>query len=239
MSFDSGLFWSTLFSGTFFRAALVTLALTVLAHALAILLSLPLALALNNRSRAWRWFATVYVGVFRGLPAPLLLLFVWNGLPQISPIFREAWFSPFVAALFALALNEAAYQVEINRAALGAVDEGQFQAGAALGLRKGLVYMLIVIPQALRVALPPTVNEFITLLKTTSLASVISLTELMAVTQQSVASTFRYAEFYAVASIYYLGMVYILMLIQKRIERRFAWSKGHAASAGQAAASRA
>ena len=229
MSFDAGLFWSTLLSGTFFKAALVALALTILAHAAAILLSLPLALALNGQNKVLRWAATAYVAVFRALPALLLLLFVWNGLPQIWPIFRESWFSPFIAALLALTLNEAAYQVEINRAALSAVDEGQFQAGAALGLRKPQIFFLIVVPQALRVALPPTVNEFITLLKTTSLASVISLTELMAVTQQSVASTFRYAEFYAVASLYYLAMVYVLMILQKRVERRFAWATPHAA----------
>jgi len=224
VSFDTGLFWSTLFSMTFFKAALVALALTIISHAAAILLSLPLAQALDGK-RAWlRWLATAYIGLFRALPALLLLLFVWNGLPQISPIFREAWFSPFMAAFLALTLNEAAYQVEINRAALSAVNAGQYQAGAALGLRKPQVFFLIAVPQALRVALPPTVNEFISLLKTTSLASVISLTELMAVTQQSVASTFRYAEFYAVASIYYIAMVYALMLLQKRFERRFAWA---------------
>ena len=88
------------------------------------------------------------------------------------------------------------------------------------------VFRLIVVPQALRIALPPTVNEFITLLKTTSLASVISLTELMAVTQQAVASTFRYAEFYAVAALYYLVMVLALMAVQARVERRFAWASG-------------
>ena len=136
MSFDTDLFWSTLFSATFFRAALVALALTVISHAAAILLSLPLALALDGKRWWLRWAATAYVGLFRALPALLLLLFVWNGLPQISPIFREAWFSPFIAAFLALTLNEAAYQVEINRAALSAVDGGQYQAGAALGLRK-------------------------------------------------------------------------------------------------------
>jgi His/Glu/Gln/Arg/opine family amino acid ABC transporter permease subunit len=232
VSFNTDIFWSALFSATFFRAALVALALTILAHAAAILLSLPLALALDGR-RAWlRWAATAYVGLFRALPALLLLLFVWNGLPQISPVFREPWFSPFIAAFVALTLNEAAYQVEINRAALSAVDGGQYQAGAALGLRKLQVFFLIVMPQALRVALPPTVNEFISLLKTTSLASVISLTELMAVTQQSVASSFRYAEYYAAASIYYLAMVYALMALQKRFERRFAWAKPHGQAAG-------
>jgi polar amino acid transport system permease protein len=227
LSFDFGLFWQTLLSGAFFRAALVTLSLTIVSHATAILLSIPLALALNRKRGIIKRAARLYVGVFRALPALLLLLFVWNGLPQISPVFRESWFSPFVAALLALALNEAAYQVEINRAALSAIDPGQYQAGAALGFRRFNIMRLIVIPQALRIALPPTVNEFITLLKTTSLASVISLTELMAVTQQSVATTFRYAEFYSVAALYYLVMVYVLMLIQSRIERRFAWADPH------------
>ena len=183
MSFDAGLFWSTLVSPAFLWAALTTLSLTVLAHAGAILLSLPLALALDSKRAVLRALAKAYVAFFRALPALLLLLFVWNGLPQVSPVFREAWFSPFVAALLALSFNEAAYQVEINRAALSAVDKGQFTAGAALGFHRMQVFRLIVVPQALRIALPPTVNEFITLLKTTSLASVISLTELMAVTQ--------------------------------------------------------
>jgi His/Glu/Gln/Arg/opine family amino acid ABC transporter permease subunit len=227
VSFDAGLFWATLVSPAFLWAALTTLSLTVLAHACAILLSLPLAVALDAPRPALRVLARAYVAFFRALPALLLLLFVWNGLPQISPVFREAWFSPFVAALLALSLNEAAYQVEINRAALSAVDKGQFTAGAALGLHRFQIYRLIVVPQAVRVALPPTVNEFITLLKTTSLASVISLTELMAVTQQAVASTFRYAEFYAVAALYYLVMVLVLMLVQSRVERRFAWAGGH------------
>ena len=227
MSFDAGLFWSTLVSPAFLWAALTTLSLTVLAHAGAILLSLPLALALDSGRPTLRALAKAYIALFRALPALLLLLFVWNGLPQVSPVFREAWFSPFVAALLALSFNEAAYQVEINRAALSAVDKGQFTAGAALGFRRMQVFRLIVVPQALRIALPPTVNEFITLLKTTSLASVISLTELMAVTQQAVASTFRYAEFYAVAALYYLVMVLALMAVQARVERRFAWASGH------------
>lgn len=236
MSFDTQLFLDALTSWAFFRAALITIALTILSHACAILLSMPLAAGLNSKHKPVVYAAKLYVGVFRALPALLLLLFVWNGLPQIWPIFRETWFSPFVAALLALSLNEAAYQVEINRAAIGAVDKGQYGAGAALGLRRFQVIRLIVIPQALRVALPPTVNEFITLLKTTSLASVISLYELMAVTQQSVASTFRYAEFYAVASIYYLGAVSILMFLQSRLERRFAWAEPHKLRAAGAAA---
>ena len=150
----------------------------------------------------------------------LLLLFVWNALPQLIPAFRQTWFTPFLAALLALGLNETAYQAEISRAALLSVATGQRDAAAALGLSRPKAFFLIVLPQALRVALPPTVNEFITLLKTTSLASVISLQELLAITTRATSVSFRYTEFYAVALVYYLAIVSVLMIAQGRLERR-------------------
>ena len=233
MSFYVSLFLTTLTSLVFLKAAFVTLSLTILSHSVAILLSVPLALAINGRRPFVRAAAKTYVSVFRALPTLLLLLLVWNALPQMFSIFREPWFSPFIAAFVALALNESAYQVEINRAALSSIQSGQYQAGQALGFRPMQIFCLIICPQAARVALPPTVNEFITLLKTTSLASVISLTELMAITQQSVSATFRYAEFYAVAAVYYLVMVYALTWLQGRVERKFAWADPHGAAASE------
>ena len=166
-----------------------------------------------------------YVGVFRAIPTLLQLLFVWNALPQIFPIFNQPWFTPFLAALVALSLNEAAYQVEINRSALQSVDRGQYAAGLALGLNRYQIFRYIMLPQALRVAIPPTANEFITMLKLTSLASVVSLRELMTVTSQSVATTFQFTEYYAAALVYYLVMVYALTWLQSRLERKFSWSK--------------
>lgn len=211
----------------FVWGAFLTVSLTIASHVVAIFLSVPLALALNGKNKVFWWASKIYVTVFRAIPTLLLLLFVWNGFPQIWPAFREPWFSPFLAALIALSLNEAAYQVEINRAALNAIDLGQVAAGDALGLRRRQTYRLIIIPQALRIALPPTVNEFITLLKATSLASVISLRELMTLTQQSVSSTFRYAEYYSVAACYYLVMVIGLVMLQSLVERKFAWADPH------------
>ena len=93
-----------------------------------------------------------------------------------------------------------------------------------VSLKKSHIYRYIMMPQALRVALPPTMNEFITLLKLTSLASIISLQELMTVTQINVARTFQFSEYYAVALTWYLVMVYCLMGLQKLVERRFRWS---------------
>lgn len=224
MQFDTSIFWEALTSYAFMEGAMITIALAVLAHGVAILLSVPMAICLAGRRSVLRGLVSAYVSIFRAVPTLLQLLFIWNALPQFFPVFRDTWFTPFLAAWIALSLNEAAYQVEINRASLQSVDPGQTAAGNALGLRSYQVYWYIVLPQAFRIALPPTVNEFISLLKLTSLASVISLTELMTVTQTAVARTFHFSEYYTVALIYYLVMVFALVAIQKRVERRFAWS---------------
>lgn len=223
MDFDWSVFFSALLSPSLFMGAVLAIALTVCAHALAIMLSLPMAIALRGTSTTLKTATKAYVTLFRAIPVLLLLLIVWNGLPQLSPVFREQWFTPFLAALIGLALTEAAYQVEINRAALSAVHHGQVDAGNALGLTRLQIFFLIQVPQAMRVALPPTVNEFITLLKATSIASVISLRELMTVTQQAVAFTYRYAEYYLAALAYYVAMVLVLMVLQALLERRMSW----------------
>jgi His/Glu/Gln/Arg/opine family amino acid ABC transporter permease subunit len=224
VSFHWDIFWGALASAAFLKGALVSLALTVAAHALAILLATPLAL-ISNRNRGAAAFAVrLYVWLFRGIPTLLQLLFIWNALPQFIPALQGPWFTPFLAALLALTLNEAAYQTEINRAALRSVDPGQQAAGLALGLTARQVFFHVTAPQALRVAIPPTANEFINLLKVTSLASVISLRELLTVTNQAVASSFRFVEYYSAALVYYLVIVGALTYLQSRLERRLAWS---------------
>ena len=228
MTFDTDVFLGALFSWVFLKAAMITLALAALAHAGAILISVPMALGLNAHSLLLRGSIRVYVGVFRAIPTLLWMLFFWNAMPQFSGLFREAWYTPFVAAWIALVVNEAAYQVEINRAALNAVDRAQIQAATAFGFHPLQIFRLVTLPQAARVALPPTVNEFITLLKATSLASVISLQELMTVTNQAVATTFQFQEYYAVAALYYLMIVTVLTLFQTRLELRFDWTKERA-----------
>lgn len=221
MSFDAHVFWTALFSWPILQGALISLALTIVSHAVGIVFGLALALFNAGRRRPLRAFAMTYIWFFRGAPTLLQLLFVWNALPQILPVFREHWFTPFLAAWIALSLNEGAYQAEISRAALAAVPVDQRDAGAALGLSRVQCFRLVILPQAIRVAIPPTANEFITLLKVTSLASVISLQELLAVTTREISVTFRFTELYAVALIYYLVIVSALMLGQAWLERRY------------------
>src|SRR5205814_4083918 len=131
----------------------------------------------------------VYNWFFRAIPTLLLLLFVWNGLPQLWSVFTGNWFKAFLAAFVALTLNEAAYMSEIIRAGLMSVDPGQELAGRALGMRRAQILRKVIVPQAVRIVIPPTGNEFITLLKLTSLASIISLRELFTAGQTLAAST--------------------------------------------------
>ncbi len=226
MSFDTHVFWAALFSWPIIEGALISVALTVLSHAMGIVLGLFLALLGAAQARPLRAFATTYIWLFRGAPTLLQLLFVWNALPQLLPVLRQHWFTPFLAAWLALSLNEAAYQAEISRAALAAVPREQRDAGAALGLSRAQCFRLVILPQAIRVAIPPTANEFITLLKVTSLASVISLQELLAVTTREISMTFRFTELYTVALIYYLAIVSVLMLGQAWLERHFGAGQG-------------
>ena len=165
-----------------------------------------------------RWLVTLYVWLFRGAPALLVLLFVWNGLPQISEIFRAGWFTPFVAAFLALSLIQIAYLAEILRSAFAAVGHGQQEGAAALGMHRWQIFLVITMPQALRIAVPALMNEFISLLKTTSLATVISLKELMTVSQFAIATSFRFLEWYGAALVYYLAIVSVLTFAQNRIE---------------------
>ncbi len=139
-------------------------------------------------------------------------------------MFREGWFSSFMAASIALSLNEAAYMAEIIRSGLLSVDPGQELAGRALGMSRRRILQRIIIPQAVRIVIPPMGNEFITLLKLTSLASVISVTELLTAAQEFYSTTFSYMEAFAAAALYYLFVVSILMVIQYRLEKRFTFT---------------
>jgi His/Glu/Gln/Arg/opine family amino acid ABC transporter permease subunit len=185
-------------------------------------------LALGRASpRRWvRGFVFLYTWIFRATPTLLQLLFIWDALPQIWGVFREGWLSAFLAAAIGVALNEAAYMAEIVRSGLLSVDPGQELAGRALGMSRRRILQRIIIPQAVRIVIPPMGNEFITLLKLTSLASVISVTELLTASQNFSSTSFSYEEAFSAAAVYYLFIVSILMWFQSRLERRFTFTSG-------------
>jgi polar amino acid transport system permease protein len=223
-SFNRHLFWEALSSGPFWRGALLAIELTAVSFAVAIVIGFFLALGRGSKNPAVRGFVFFYTWIFRATPTLLQLLFVWDALPQIWGVFTHSWFTPFLAASIALSLNEAAYMAEIIRSGLLSVDPGQELAGRALGMSRRRILRRIIVPQAVRIVIPPMGNEFITLLKLTSLASVISVTELLTAAQDYYSTTFSYQEAFAAAALYYLFIVSILMWVQSRLERRFTFT---------------
>lgn len=224
MNFRPSVFFEALTSPAFIAGVELTIALTVVAMVAGLALGLVLALMRTSSLAVVRGAAWTYIWIFRAIPTLLQLLFVWDALPQLFPALRGDWFSAFVAASIALSMNEAAYAAEIFRGGLLSIDEGQRLAARALGMSPGKVFAKVIAPQLIRVTIPPLANDFITMLKITSLASVISLQELLARTETLIASTFRFVEYYSAAAVYYLVVVSIFMVIQAQIERRFVWT---------------
>jgi His/Glu/Gln/Arg/opine family amino acid ABC transporter permease subunit len=223
-SFDTHLFWVALSSGPYWRGALLALEVTAASLTTAIIIGFFVALGALSPRRGIRSVSWVYNWLFRATPTLLQLFFIWYALPQLWTGFAQSWFTPFMAAWIALSLNEGAYMSEIIRAGLLSVDPGQELAGRALGLSRRRILQRIVVPQAIRIAIPPTGNEFITLLKLTSLASIISLHELLTAAIQLTSAKFIYNEPLLAALVYYLVIVSILMVIQSRLERKFTWT---------------
>jgi polar amino acid transport system permease protein len=213
----------------------VTLELTIIAMAIGVSLGALLAvmrLSVNPVLSSVSWF---YIWFFRGTPV-LVQIFFWYNLALLLPTLKIGipfthieWIgitnqidSPFIAAILGLGLNEAAYMSEIVRAGIISVDQGQTEAAQALGMTRVHVMRRIVLPQAMRVVLPPTGNETISMLKTSSLASIATVGELFYVQEQIASATFSVVELLVVASIWYLVMTSILTFGQYYLERYFA-----------------
>jgi polar amino acid transport system permease protein len=218
------LFWQALSSGPYWRGALTALELTAVAISTALVIGFFVALGSLSTRRWVRSISWIYNWLFRATPTLLQLYFVWDVLPSFWSGFTHSWFTPFIAAWIALSLNEASYLSEIIRAGLMSVDPGQELAGRALGMSRRSIMRRVVVPQAIRIAIPPIGNEFITLLKLTSLAAIISLQELLGAALQLSSATFVYREPLLAALVYYLVIVSILMALQSRLERRFTWT---------------
>ncbi len=224
MNFDVDIFLKALTSRALLEAVPITISLAVVSFVVGVVIGLLVALARASRFRVLRVAGWTYVWFFRAIPTIVLLFFVWNALPQIFPVLAGPDFIPFYAAVIGLSVNEAAYAAEIIRGGLLSVDDGQRQAARARGMQPAAVFRRIVAPQVIRVVIPPMANDFITLLKLTSLAYAVSLREILTVTQGQVSSTFRFAEWYAAAAIYYLVLVSVFMIGQAWLERRYVWT---------------
>ena len=204
------------------RGAGHTVLLALAAMLGGLLLGLPTAL-MRVAPWAWlRWPAALYVSVFRGTPLLVQLFVVYYGLPSIG-----IEFTPLAAGVLALSLNAGAYLSESLRGAILAVAQGQWRAAYSLGLGWGHTLAHVVLPQALRVAVPSMSNTLISLIKDTSLVSVITMTELMLVTKELISVTFRPLPLYLAAAIIYWLLSLFFERLQRRAERRFGRGQVH------------
>lgn len=218
MTFDWAYFFSLFSLGAFWHACITVVELSVLAWVLSVALGFALAGMRQSRYGPLRWFNQSYIWLFRSVPLLVMIIFIYN-LPQMIPITRYVLSNAFVAGLVATVLVETAYMAEIHRSGLLSVAKGQYEAGHALGLRLLGVFRLIVIPQALRISLPSLINEFITIVKQTSLVSVIALPELLMTGQRLYAENFLVMETLAAVAVYYVLIVSAFSLAFRQLER--------------------
>jgi ectoine/hydroxyectoine ABC transporter permease protein EhuD len=197
------------------RGALVSVELTLTVMALSLVFGLIVALARLTRFRAVRTVATTYIEIIRGTPALLQLFYIYFVLPAFG-----IRFPPFTAGVIGLTLNYSAYLSEVYRAGIQAVAKGQLEAAQALGMSRSVMMRLIILPQAVRIVVPPLGNYFISLFKDTALASIITVKELI-FTGQIIASTnFQYFAIFTIIGAIYLALSYPGSLGVQYLERR-------------------
>ncbi|MDQ8702159.1 amino acid ABC transporter permease [Streptomyces sp. LHD-70] len=207
-----------------------TLLLTVLSMVIGVAGGILLAVMRLSKNPVTSSIAWFYIWFFRGTPV-LVQLFVWFNLGfvfeyiNLGPVYKDEWsdfMTPFLTALLGLGLNEAAYMAEICRAGLLAVDEGQTEAAHALGMSHSKTLRRVVLPQAMRVIVPPTGNEVINMLKTTSLVAAVQYYELLRNAQDIGQSSGATVEVLFLAAAWYLIMTSILSVGQYYLERYYA-----------------
>lgn len=239
VNFQWGVVFQWLFSASIMQGVAFTIILTVLAMAVGTVLAITMAIMRQSVNPVLRWVAMAYIWFFRGTPIYTQLIF-WSLLPTLYPSLSvgvpflgtllgwevgfdtATYFTPFWMAFVGLGLNEGAYLAEIMRAGLLSVSKGQWEAATALGMPRATIFRRIILPQAMRVIVPPIGNETISMLKTTSLVSAIPFTlELTFIARQRGQATFAPVPLLIAAAIWYLVITSLLMVIQSMIEKYF------------------
>jgi len=228
------------FSSLILEGLRATVVLALAAQAAGIALGVLFAVLRLSKNVVASWLSAAYIWFFRGTPVLVQLFFWYNGVPSVwkritiaVPFTHTTLYSartvdfmtPFMAAFLGLALNEGAYMAEIVRAGILSVDEGQVEAAQALGMTPLLIMRRIVLPQAMQVIVPPTGNEFISMLKTTSLASTVVYGELLRRSSDIYSRNLDPVPLLVVASLWYLLLTTLASAGQHLLEKRY--GRGH------------
>ncbi len=231
--------WSTvadyLFSPQILDGVWLTIVLTVVSMAAGIALGIVLAIMRVSTNPVFATVSRAYIWFFRGTPLLVQLIFWYNiaalypvialGLPLGGPTIvlgsANVLITPMIAALLGLSLNEAAYMAEIIRSGISSVDSGQLDAGRAIGMTRFMMMRRVILPQAMRIVIPPTGNQVISMLKGTSLVSVLAISDLLYSAQTIYALNYQTIPLLLVACAWYLAMTTALTAVQSRLEARY------------------
>lgn len=217
--FDSAYFFALLFSTKFFAPIWLVVWITVLAMMIGVLIGTVGGIVLTSPMPALKPVVRGYVTFLRGVPVLVQIVFWYNGLPALT---NGAINLPALwAGVLALGINEGAYMTEVVRSGINSVDRGQREAAQALGLGYLTMMRKVVLPQAIRIAIAPTGNQVINLIKNTSLLFTIAIPEIFGTGTNIFSANFKYFEVIAVVAIWYTVLAIGYSLIQRLIERRF------------------
>lgn len=216
----------------------MTVELACACQGLGIVLGIIVAIMRRSKNPVASWCAWLYIYIFRGLPALLQLAIWYNlalayknlGIPGIFSVPTNSVMTAFVVGLLGLGLNESAYYAEIVRAGFNSVDHGQVEAASSIGMRPSQTMRRVILPQAMRVIIPPTGNDFINMLKGTSLASLYGVRELMLSGGNIYSANFRIMEALMSAALWYMVLVSIASIGQHFIEKRFGGDQSNPSS---------
>ncbi|MBV4431484.1 amino acid ABC transporter permease [Clostridium tyrobutyricum] len=197
------------------KGSVMTVELTIITIILGSILGILLALLRLSNNKVLKYISSFYAWIFRGTPLLLQLFFFYYGLPFIG-----IELTPFTAAVIGLALNCGAYMSEIIRGGIQSIEQGQFEAAKALGFNYTQTMKKIILPQTFKVIIPPVGNEFISILKDTSLVSTIAMVELMRSAQQIYATSFDPISVFLTAAVFYLIMTTVFTTVFGIIERK-------------------
>lgn len=212
--------------GVFIQGAKTTIIISLVSLVIGFVLGLLICLMKMSKIKILKWPASAYVQILRGTPLFVQIFIIYFGLPQLGIQFPDIgpFSSDFVSGAFALSINSSAYIAEIFRSGIQAVDKGQMEASRSLGLGYVDAMRYVIVPQAVKNVLPALANEFITLVKESSIISVIGVQELMFKAGIVRTSLYRPFEPYIMAAIMYLVMTTILSLLVGLLEKKLAQS---------------
>ncbi|CAI8708915.1 MULTISPECIES: amino acid ABC transporter permease [Bacillus] len=196
-------------------ALFTTIPLTIITFVIGIILAIFTALARISSSRLLQWIARIYVSIIRGTPLLVQLFIIFYGLPTLN-----IEIDPYPAAIIGFSLNVGAYASEIIRASILSIPKGQWEAAYTIGMTYPQALKRIILPQATRVSIPPLSNTFISLVKDTSLASLILVTELFRKAQEIAAMNYEFLIVYFEAGLIYWAICFLLSIVQQILEKR-------------------